>query len=74
MRKVSRRRNPYARFARTSMVDYNKVKEGRTKDRSMNVYRKLRAIGTEVKNNARAQWRNWEWCMSRVCNSTYQRP
>lgn len=74
MRRVSRRRNPYARFTRLSMVDYHNLKEGRNKDRSMNVYRKLRAVGTEVKNAARAKWRNWEWCMARLCNSQYQRP
>jgi hypothetical protein len=36
--------------------------------------RRLYVTRCEVKHAARAKWRNWEWCMARVCNARYQRP
>lgn len=71
MRKCSKQRKPFDHLTHKSKVERNMRREigGRTLLPS----RSLSALGCEVRNTARTAWRNWEWCMSRVCNSQYQR-
>lgn len=69
-----KRRNPYARYTRQTIAEQHREKRtgreaGPRASRILLATRSPRAARTEVKNTQRAQWRNFDWCMSRVTNS-----
>jgi hypothetical protein len=78
MRRVSQRRNPYARFTRKSISKKSIEKrtgreQGPRGSRILIAGRSPRATICEVRNAARAKWRNWKWCIARACGSYIRR-
>ena len=67
MRHCKKQRHPFDHLTRTSMVAHDKRRDQWTSYPT----RDARAMYCKVKSNVRAKWRNWEFCMSRVCNSRY---
>lgn len=78
MRHVTRSRTPHARYTRQSIHEQRvESRTGREQgprgSRILHPKRSGYALRSEVVNMGRSQWRNFDWCMSRVCNVTYQR-
>lgn len=73
MRHVTRRRDPSARYARQIIAERRiEARTGREPARGsriLSTMRSPRAMRGDIVNQARAQWRNFDFCMSRVTNS-----
>ncbi len=76
MRHCKSRRHPYQRYTRETIQEARtELRTGRERgprgSRLLITGRSGRATKGEVINVKRAKWRNWDFCMSRVCNSQY---